>query len=892
MFSGRKEEKPRRARTGANLAQLGLMDVPDLDNPSDGEGDAALEAELLALTGGGGGRRAPNKKGKDMMSPEVLAKMVSECMRDDDEDEDDIDEEDSDLLAELSALNQEENGESRESTPSRPAPAVPRKPASDYRNPEPILPRQAPMAAGSSVLDLLAERISMYEQAEAHAQASGDSSRVRRFNRGLKTLQQMQKNVKAGNAINEDGIPPPVLVRQGERTPRDEPRSQSSTPAVPSPAEESSPSHKNMTPASLPQSLAFREQDPPVPEPRVTTKREPLGPPPAPQLQRQPSQGAAPPPVLRRTPSSSSATPSASGPAAAVRQLHTQYKVAALTAKKAGDKDQALQYMRIMKQIEPTLQAAESGQPVDLTTLPQPPGQAPPSVPPPRETLPESVPPAQPAPVAQAGGSAEAVADAGGGGEPAPGGPPRPASVLEALEQRLAKYTEQRDKAKSEENARKERMNQRIMKQYEDAIKKHKAGKPVDFDELPSPPGFAPIPVGGGGPAAAPPATATPAPAAGEAGAVEPSPPKQPKQAPAPVPGQAPPAVAPKPAGPPKNVRLAPQSRVEKQLAFLTRRQAQFKQAALEAKKRGEIEQAKEYLRMSKGFDQLIEATRNGLPVDMNTVPVPPQEKIPQSSSTDFELVTADDCLVAPEGTSGDVAIIYTKLEEDLIAQIKMCAETREHFKATGDVASANRFEQLILHTKKDLDAVRAAFKRGSTPPRFHYETRSFNIIQCNTDLNDSDCEVSIMRGINFNVQNPKDVDTYVRVEFPYPADNSPQDRSGTVKDTNNPEYNHKTVFSIDRKSRALARVFKRHAIKLQVFTKGGWFHRDTILGSVKVPLVGLETKCTLHDSFDLMDERKRMVGGKLEVKVRLRNPIVAKQLEKVTEKWLVIDGF
>lgn len=47
-----------------------------------------------------------------------------------------------------------------------------------------------------------------------------------------------------------------------------------------------------------------------------------------------------------------------------------------------------------------------------------------------------------------AGGSAEGVADAGGGGEPAPGGPPRPASVLEALEQRLAKYTEQRDKAK------------------------------------------------------------------------------------------------------------------------------------------------------------------------------------------------------------------------------------------------------------------------------------------------------------------------------------------------------------------------------------------------------------------------------------------------------------
>lgn len=69
-------------------------------------------------------------------------------------------------------------------------------------------------------------------------------------------------------------------------------------------------------------------------------------------------------------------------------------------------------------------------------------------------------------------------------------------------------------------------------------------------------------------------------------------------------------------------VRKAPQSRVEKQLAFLIKRQNQFKQAALEAKKRGEIEQAKEYLRMSKGFNQLIDASRGGLPIDMNTVSV------------------------------------------------------------------------------------------------------------------------------------------------------------------------------------------------------------------------------------------------------------------------------
>lgn len=65
---------------------------------------------------------------------------------------------------------------------------------------------------------------------------------------------------------------------------------------------------------------------------------------------------------------------SSSGPASAVRTRHTEYKMAALEAKKKGDKETAIMYMRIMKQLEPMLSAAESGQAVDLTTLPGPPG--------------------------------------------------------------------------------------------------------------------------------------------------------------------------------------------------------------------------------------------------------------------------------------------------------------------------------------------------------------------------------------------------------------------------------------------------------------------------------------------------------------------------------------
>lgn len=41
---------------------------------------------------------------------------------------------------------------------------------------------------------------------------------------------------------------------------------------------------------------------------------------------------------------------------------------------------------------------------------------------------------------------------------------------------------------------------------------------------------------------------------------------------------------------------------------------------------------------------------------------------------------------------------------------------------------------------------------------------------RCCTDLGDNDLELTVLRGISYNVANPKDVDTYVKFEFPYPA--------------------------------------------------------------------------------------------------------------------------
>lgn len=56
------------------------------------------------------------------------------------------------------------------------------------------------------------------------------------------------------------------------------------------------------------------------------------------------------------------------------------------------------------------------------------------------------------------------------------------------------------------------------------------------------------------------------------------------------------------------------------QLQFLEGRRKQLMAAALRSKQHKDIEGAKMYLRQAKGLDQMLEASRGGLPVDITKV--------------------------------------------------------------------------------------------------------------------------------------------------------------------------------------------------------------------------------------------------------------------------------
>ncbi|XP_045775433.1 coiled-coil and C2 domain-containing protein 1-like isoform X2 [Maniola jurtina] len=780
-------KKPSSGKRG-NLSQFGLLDIPDVDDddqPMDlSDDDIDLEAELAAI--GGGGKPRPKKK-----VPQVVAdldSMIAASLRDIPSDEEvSGDEDDPDLLRELQDMSLDDEAPPTEQPRmSRPAPPP-------------------PGSSSNSTVNLLQERISNYTIAERNAKQSGESSKARRYGRGIKTLNDLLKQAKAGRPIKDEDIPPPVSLGKPDQPPQPTPISPPESPPEQPPV----PPRRSTSIPSAPE-----------PEERPPTPPEPKEPPP-------------PPPNVEEL------DPARQQGLQFILKRKEEFKAAALASKHAGDKAMALEYLKVVKQFEIVVQAYRSGQDMDLNELPTPEAIA-------------AATRSQQKEEDQTQNSAEPVPEP----TPEPAGLITASTVDEALRQRLAYFQEQESKSKEQGNSSKARRMGRIVKQYQDAIRLNAAGKPIPVEDLPTPNGYAPLPSEG----------------------PRPSPSK-----PAPVAPKVTPSPSPKPATP------QPASRYDKQLVLLMHRQKQFKEAAILAKKNGDIDQAKEYLRAAKGFDSLIEAAEGGLTVDLKSLPLPPTAK--KQMEHTFDVVSADDC-GPPDDSSislGDENVM-SRLHTQLTAQLKLCLTNRDHYRAMGNIAESNRFEHLAVSVKQDLDVVAVAKSLGDNPPKFHYESRKFSVVQCNTDLNENDIELTIVRGIAYNVPNPKEIDTYVKFEFPFPQEAPVSDRTPLVKDTNSPQYDSVFTLPIQRGARPCLRVFKRHGIKFEVYSRGGWFSKDSLLGSLTVKLAPLETQVTLHEAFPLMDGR-RPAGGSLEVKLRVRTPLLQQQVENTTHRWLVIDN-
>uniref|UniRef100_A0AAF5RWP9 C2 domain-containing protein n=1 Tax=Wuchereria bancrofti TaxID=6293 RepID=A0AAF5RWP9_WUCBA len=437
---------------------------------------------------------------------------------------------------------------------------------------------------------------------------------------------------------------------------------------------------------------------------------------------------------------------------------------------------------------------------------------------------------------------------------------PPPKAVLDALQQRMQKYKALCDQSRVENDNRKYRMNVRILKRYEDAIEACRSNKPVDTSGLPCPPGYPPLP-----PLGNMAATSTngmvisrrPVPEVGSFAAPEAS-----------ISGK--------------------QSRQKQQLDFLLQRQFQFKEAAIAAKKNGDVTTAKKFLLAAKGFDKMIAASKSGLSVNIEKTPVPPQVR---TSSTilkpSLEHHTSFDAAI--KGTSSEV---FAVMERDLICQVKLCEEYRFAFTQLGDVTRVKMLETWSAVSKRDLILLREVVKRGAAVPQFRYETRNIPSVEVCFEVDEHHIELTIIKITEAKLPagwKASDGYLFVKYNFSFPHDAHQTGRTKVIAATNSPEYNQKFLLTINRKTKQLQRVIKRNCLKFEIYQKGGFLRSDKLIATADCKLIDLEEKVHIHESINLMDGRKQ-TGGKLIYQVRVREPLSGKKLLMMQKKWLILE--
>ncbi|XP_076004487.1 coiled-coil and C2 domain-containing protein 1B isoform X2 [Genypterus blacodes] len=834
MFAKKKRAPPPPKGHGAAAAkQMGLFVELDpeemMTGMDDNLDDPSLEAELAALTGNTAAAQGKNKpRAKKPLPMEDISRMADECMKDVDDDEDDANlEDDEDLLAELQEVvgegkEDEEDAVTTSSTSSVTAAASPGTTAES----QPSQPQEPEVtSAPGSLQHTLEERIDMYKTALQNAKTAGETSKARRFDRGLKTLETMLSAVKKGRPVNEAEMPPPVAT------------------GAPGPAEPATPGETGDTTA------------PEVLETTVPSGKEEQA-------------------------EESSTTNEATK--AAVLERQREYKMAALRAKKEGDVEQAKVYFKTSKTFNAAIEALERGEAVDLSGLPPPVAQGG-GVTPSMESSPgPNTQPTQPAAAAPAPAAA----------------PSAPRNTLEALEQRRDKYAEAAAQAKAGGDDRKARMHDRIAKQYQSAIRTHKAGKPVKFDELPVPPGFPPIP--GLEAAGAQQGFADVLEAANKLASADseklaqededeeeeskPAAPQRPKKLSL---DQTATGQLQKQDHSPSPDRTAggksPSPTAHQQLEFLEGRKKQYMKAALQAKQRSDMDQAKQFLRNAKGLDAMIEAARSGQTVDISVVPSPPGDE-----DEDFILVNHNDVKMTQRADE-----VYTQLLKILKEQYEKCLTYSKQFTHLGDVTETTKFEKMAESFKKSLEILKLSQARGLPPPKHHFEEKTYRTVRIFPELSSTEMVVVIVKGMNLpspsGIQ-PNDLDAYIKFEFPYPSTEQPQKhKTAVMKNTNCPEYNQNFTLSINRTHRGFKRILMTKGLKLELLHKGGFLRSDKPIGTAQVKLEKLDTQSEIREIVEVMDGRKA-TGGRVEVKVRLREPLSGQDLQTNTEQWLMLD--
>ncbi|KAI9141227.1 hypothetical protein BKA69DRAFT_1125048 [Paraphysoderma sedebokerense] len=386
-----------------------------------------------------------------------------------------------------------------------------------------------------------------------------------------------------------------------------------------------------------------------------------------------------------------------------------------------------------------------------------------------------------------------------------------------------------------------------------------------------------------------------------------------------------------------KNEPLQTSPEFEQYYQTVSGRLQQYRQAAVFYKRQNNLNEAKEMLKVVKELQQALsklDFVKEGVSsleeakADIKLPPPPPAlatEYNPAASkqtnatpvasatvakgkaspavkqkanvSTSVEIKTN---LSEPTNQFSTVADLETQLE----SQIKSCTSISAHYLSKGLKKEAVEYHKHKKTFTSDLATLRsykdAQLRLGKSIeeiplPQFHFQTFSFQIENVYLDIPMTEMHVHITKayGLSSKEVQAADIDSFVVWDLGFDGDTG-KGETQIVKKSINPEYGYKETVKIER-NRTLQRHLERKKATFEVFHKSagilgfGILAKNVTLGRAILKLDPLLNKSEIHEVVELTDSNRRSNGAKLEIQIRLRQPILKPDIQNMSERWLVL---
>ena len=376
----------------------------------------------------------------------------------------------------------------------------------------------------------------------------------------------------------------------------------------------------------------------------------------------------------------------------------------------------------------------------------------------------------------------------------------------------------------------------------------------------------------------------------------------------------------------------------------LLQRQELYRQAALCHKRSNLLPEARQLLATAKSIDTFIEQAELGVYIDASKVPpkidpnqlrplpkptavepvpsetmslaVPvarpkvlepsPTPKIPKPIPTktpqdtkDLESLAAEfEARVNVHGSEKDALPAhkneqfraqFERLEKALKEQAETSSTVAARYYRLGEKEIALRFYQYRKRFTRDLEYLENLRLHDAAPPRFHYEACSYSFVRTFPELKETEMELTILRAVNLAPASGfTQVDSFLSVQMPLDKEAPITFDSEVVRDNSDPVYNFTRKVPIVR-NRALQRGFERRKLSVEVY-QYRLLWKSILLGRAQMKLSDLLEKSEVHEFVDVVDANRRPSGAKLEVRLRLRQPLLKHDVVTQKEEWIFLD--